>query len=199
MSPRNKKIRKVVSPPPVKGFRPFGGEAAETGKESVMMHFEEYESLRLCDYDLYNHNQASLLMGISRPTFTRIYASARGKIALALVEGRQISIEGGKVYFDSDWYHCSGCNCYFNNPLKENTIESCPLCGSKQFEGYEIDSPEQGGNIHKGEDRCFCPGCGFEKDHKPGIPCSKEICPECSAKMRRKGTSFHGNRRRGQR
>jgi hypothetical protein len=28
------------------------------------------------------------------------------KISKAFVEGRQIEIEGGKVYVDSDWYQC---------------------------------------------------------------------------------------------
>jgi Zn finger protein HypA/HybF involved in hydrogenase expression len=69
-------------------------------------------------------------MGVSRPTFTRIYASALRKIAKAFVEGKQISIEGGKVYFDSDWFQCVTCKCYFNNPEKEEKPETCPLCGS---------------------------------------------------------------------
>ena len=36
-------------------------------------------------------------MGVSRPTVTRIYASARKKIAQALAEGKAIHIEGGPI------------------------------------------------------------------------------------------------------
>lgn len=137
MSPRIKKIRKVLSPPAIKGMKPYGGGPLKSQAEPVTILFEEYEALRLCDYDMYNHHQASVLMGVSRPTFTRIYASARQKVVLAIVEGRQISIEGGKVYFDSDWYNCSDCGCYFNHPDKENKIEKCPLCGGNHIENYD--------------------------------------------------------------
>jgi hypothetical protein len=75
-------------------------------------------------------------MKISRPTFTRIYASARRKVAKSLTEGRQIIIEGGKVYFDSDWYTCLGCGSYFNNPEKELEVNECPLCGCDWIENY---------------------------------------------------------------
>jgi len=197
MSPRSKIFRKVVSPPPIKGFKPYGGEQAGENKPLVLIHFEEYEALRLCDYDLHNHHQASVLMGVSRPTFTRIYASAREKIALALVEGRQISVEGGKVYFDSDWYHCSGCCCYFNNPEKETSIVACPLCGSGQVERYEIESDDREKESDLKNDRCVCPSCGYEINHNPGKPCAQEVCPSCNVRLNRKGTSFHGNRRRG--
>jgi predicted DNA-binding protein (UPF0251 family) len=137
MSPRLKTIRKVLNPPIVKGFKPYGNIGFEQDKEPVNLFYEEYEALRLCDYDRCNHYQASLIMGVSRPTFTRIYASALQKISSAFVEGRQIFIEGGKVYFDSDWYRCSNCRCYFNNPEKPLVITSCPLCGYDGIMPYD--------------------------------------------------------------
>ncbi len=137
MSPGIKRLRKVLNPPPVKGFKPYGPDLEKKKTEPVIMLFEEYEALRLCDYDMCNHHRASVIMNVSRPTFTRIYASARQKIAKAFVEGAQIAIEGGKVYFDSDWYHCNSCNCNFNNNNKEKKIDSCPLCGSNQTERFD--------------------------------------------------------------
>ncbi len=122
MSPRNKRIRKVLNPPPMKGFKPYGPDIDIKKQQIITLLFEEYEAIRLCDYDACSHHKASETMGVSRPTFTRIYASARQKIAKAFAEGSQISIEGGKVYFDSDWHACSTCNCYFNNPEKEKKI-----------------------------------------------------------------------------
>jgi len=141
MSPRNKRLRKVINPPLVKGFKPFGPDTPKEHLKPVVMLYEEYEALRLCDYDLYNHHHASELMGVSRPTFTRIYASARQKIAKAFVEGKTITIDGGKVYFDSDWYHCQSCGCHFNNPEKDIKVEACPLCGSSSFGSFESDEP----------------------------------------------------------
>jgi len=140
MSPRTKTPRKVLSPPPIKGFNPYGVETGMPTMEPVMLMMEEYEALRLCDYDGCNQLQASVMMGVSRPTFTRIYAAALKKIAKAFVEGRRISIKGGKVYFDSDWYHCHSCNCFFNYPDKDKKLEGCPLCGQPDFTRYDHES-----------------------------------------------------------
>ncbi len=146
MSPRIKRLRKVLNPPPIKGFKPYGPEVNNQNTDTVNLLYEEYEALRLCDYDMYNHHQASEIMGVSRPTFTRIYASARQKIAKAFVEGSKIIIEGGKVYFDSDWYQCKSCNCYFNNPEKDKEITNCPLCKSKNILSYNPESETENQN-----------------------------------------------------
>ncbi|MFO7573562.1 MAG: DUF134 domain-containing protein [Bacteroidales bacterium] len=197
MSPRIKKLRKVLNPPPVKGFKPYGGDPEAKRASVVTMHYEEYEALRLCDYDRYNHHQASVMMGVSRPTFTRIYASAREKIATAFVEGRQISVEGGKVYFDSDWYQCSSCDSYFNNPDRQLEIDSCPLCGSEDINGHDPDPSGQLAGTDYHEDRCICQSCGYEKEHRFGKPCSQEVCPQCNSRMRRMRSSSYRNRKRG--
>lgn len=188
MSPRNKRLRKVLNPPIIKGLKPYGPELDESKLTEVSLLYEEYEALRLCDYDMFNHHQASMIMGVSRPTYTRIYASARQKIARALVEGSQISIEGGKVFFDSDWYHCSHCTCYFNNPERDKVVEQCPLCKSRQIANYDLQDEWIGGDEPQHQDVCFCPGCGFEQPHKYGEPCGRQICPECNTHMTRKGT-----------
>ena len=60
---RPKTIRKMVSPPKFKGFKPYGYYAKE--QETVNMLFEEYEAIRLCDYELLNQSEASEFMGIS--------------------------------------------------------------------------------------------------------------------------------------
>ena len=149
--------------------------------------FEEYEALRLCDYDMYNHHQASVIMGVSRPTFTRIYSSVRQKIAKAFVEGRQISIEGGKVYFDSNWYSCSQCGCYFNNPEMDKPVEMCPLCGENQFIRHDFENELDENMLIYSEDTCVCSSCGYEQRHQLGNPCKHQICPKCNGYMRRKG------------
>ncbi len=185
MSPNLKRPRKILNPPLVKGFKPYG-PALSQGRDAIMMHFEEYEALRLCDYDMLNHHDASQEMGVSRPTFTRIYASARKKIARAFVEGKQITLEGGKVYFDSDWYHCLDCGCYFNHPEMHLPVSHCPLCGHQGFTRAIPDSLVETTEDSAG-DYCICPGCGKEIEHIPGIPFNAEYCPDCQTRMRRKG------------
>ena len=155
MSPKVKIRRRVVNPPPIKGFKPYGPDSAKRSTEPVALFYEEYEALRLCDYDGLNHTLASLEMGVSRPTFTRVYAAALQKVATAFVEGRQISIGGGRVYFDSEWFHCPKCSCQFNNPQKDRDITHCPLCGND--------------HIHPADHREVCPKCHGRRRRKGQI------------------------------
>jgi predicted DNA-binding protein (UPF0251 family)/predicted RNA-binding Zn-ribbon protein involved in translation (DUF1610 family) len=189
MSPRKKVLRKVLNPPLIKGFKPYGRESGKQNLEPVNLLYEEYESLRLSDYDILNHHQASEMMGVSRPTFTRIYASALQKIAKAFVEGRQISIEGGKVYFDSDWYQCDKCHCNFNNPEREKEIKSCPICGGDQIKRYDFDRTINGSRKKNCIDSYVCPDCGFEQILLNEDIYNRQVCPECNSLMKRKEIS----------
>ena len=117
--PRPKRIRKMTNPPHFKGFRPIG---LPDGNSPVVLNFEEYEAIRLSDFELYGQVEAAQIMEISRPTYARIYESARRKVAQAFVLGKTIVFEGGKVYFDSEWYSCNKCGCWFNHPAKELDI-----------------------------------------------------------------------------
>jgi len=136
---RPKRLRKMVNPPRFKGFKPFGYYGKEA--ESVMLQFEELEVIRLLDYENMNQEAAAKIMDISRPTLTRIYESARNKVATAFAEARTILVEKGTVYFDSDWFRCMFCNSTFNNPDKSKAIESCPLCGGNKLE--QLNTPDE--------------------------------------------------------
>lgn len=140
MSPRKIVLRKISSPPTIKGFKPYGGAETMESVEKVMLQIEEYEAIKMCDYDQITHCEAAQLMGVSRPTFTRIYSIARQKMAKAMVEGLQICIEGGKIYFDSDWFQCQGCPAIFNNPQMDPSPVFCPICGSKGIERFGIEN-----------------------------------------------------------
>jgi len=186
MSPRPKRIRRVSNPPIISGFKPYGGTPAKGPDGSVFLYFEEYEVLRLCDFEMLNHFEASVIMDISRPTFTRIYAKARAKIAEALVTGKQIIIEGGKVYFDSEWFVCLSCGCFFNQPEVREKPSECPLCGNRDIKSYNDLPDEKPLSKGCGDNTCICIDCGFEKIHDRGIPCRDQKCPECGGQMIRK-------------
>jgi len=184
MSPRIKVLRKVLNPPIIDGFKPYGQESEKQDLAPVNIFFEEYEALRLSDYSKLNHHQASVSMGVSRPTFTRIYASALQKVSKAFVEGREITIKGGKVNFDHEWYHCRTCLNYFNNPHKDKEIESCSVCGSQEFN--ELNYTYNHNSTKSNNELCYCPNCGFEKSHQYGKSCNQELCPECNSALKRK-------------
>lgn len=189
MSPRPFRLKKIRNPPVISGFKPYGNRKSGSKAEILFLNLEEYEALRLCDYEKLNHHQASILMEVSRPTLTRIYSRARQKIAEALVLGKQIIIEGGKIYFDSEWFSCKACGSYFNNPDKQEEIKECPLCRSSNFVNYEQNFDESEESTTRCSDICICPACGFEQTHKFECPCKDEICPGCGKNMVRKGAS----------
>jgi len=153
---------------------------------SIFLHLEEYEVIRLCDLENMSHHEAARIMDVSRPTLTRIYAKARAKIADAIVNGKQIIIEGGKVYFDSDWHKCNSCGCFFNQPDKSSALVKCPLCGSERIEDSEQVYEEVHNSNMQQDDICMCPSCGYEKEHEPSRPCKEELCPVCGNALMRK-------------
>ncbi len=128
--PRRRRLRKIVSPPGFKGYKPYGHIP---NNKNVELLYEEYEALKLADYDLMNQLDASKLMGISRATFARIYESARRKIAQAIVESREIKTVFGNAHLDKDWYICNQCHARFNLP-DESMDRNCPICHSKNLD-----------------------------------------------------------------
>ena len=129
--PRHIRQRKVISPPQFKGFKPYG--CSENKLSPVELLYEEYEAIKLADFKLMNHQEAAVLMGISRATFARIYEKARRKIARALVETREISTSAGNCYCDKTWFLCHSCHSRFTIPQKTKN-NKCPLCQSSKIE-----------------------------------------------------------------
>ncbi len=131
---RRKTPRKIVKPPLFTGYRPYGHSKARV--EDVEMLYEEYESIKLADYDLMTHLEASQLMGISRATFARIYESARRKIAKILVEGKGLKTVFGNADLDEDWYLCHECKARFTVPVRHSKQE-CAICRSENIESLK--------------------------------------------------------------
>lgn len=121
---RNKKDRTIPIAPNFNGFTPVGANC--DGSNAVVLFFEEYEAIKRCDYELLPHLEAAKLMNVSRPTFTRIYESARRKIAKAFVEARCIQIEGGNAVASASWYECRSCKLSFT--VQHESEQFCPIC-----------------------------------------------------------------------
>ena len=79
------------------------------------MALEEYETIRLIDYEGLTQEECSERMNVARTTVQRIYSDARKKLAQLLVEGRPLRIEGGdyKLYDENEKiYGCGRCRRY---------------------------------------------------------------------------------------
>lgn len=122
------KKRTVQEPPKIQGMKPIGVPASFL--ENVILSIDEYEAIRLADYEGLNHQKAAGIMCISRPTFTRLIEKARSKLAESIVAVKGLIIEGGNFSFISDLIRCLDCGeiSRFDNP---NFIpETCPHCES---------------------------------------------------------------------
>jgi len=86
--------------PEVTRFEARGATGRTGDLGAVELSLDELEALRLADLQGRSQADAAARMGVSRATFGRVVASARGKVASALVQGRTIHIEGGPVAVD---------------------------------------------------------------------------------------------------
>lgn len=189
MSPRPKRTRKVIHPPGFRGFKPFG--CPEPKGNEVKLLLEEYEAIRLADHQNLPQVEAARLMGVSRPTFSRVYESARRKIAKAFMEVTSIVIEGGNIEAGEDWLHCTHCHTIFRIPEPQTQSTSCPVCSHSETE--KINTPEAvPSNLGSTEDgRCICPKCNLTRKHQPGEPCRNNYCPQCNVSMIRENSPHH--------
>jgi predicted DNA-binding protein (UPF0251 family) len=93
--PRPKKPRFVSGYPTLTAFIPEG--VPVTGE--VFLSVEEFEAIRLSDFEGLDQEAAANLIEVSRQTYGRILAHARSIISEALVTGKALRIEGGNYEF----------------------------------------------------------------------------------------------------
>ncbi len=89
--PRPKRPRWISERPVARGFTPRG--FPETGE--TILSIEEFEAVRLIDFEGHDQAGAAQVMGVSRQTVGRILKSARFKIAQSLVRARRLTVQGG--------------------------------------------------------------------------------------------------------
>lgn len=89
--PRPKKWRRVCGLPENNRFGPIGG-----AEETQILTVDEYETIRLIDSLGMKQEECAEQMDVARTTVQGIYDSARKKIADAIVNGKNLIIEGGE-------------------------------------------------------------------------------------------------------
>jgi len=91
---RRKKVRYIQNMPDIAQFSPRG----KAGRpDEVELKIDQFEAIKLADYQGYDQSEGAQIMGISRPSFGRILRNGRKTIADALVNGKIIRIRIGNV------------------------------------------------------------------------------------------------------
>jgi len=125
--PRKEKNRIVNQPPIISEFKPVG--LASRFLNEITITLDEYEAIRLADFMQLSHDEASLEMDISRPTFTKLLERARKKLAEFIVSGKKLRIVNGNIHFRKNIYKCLNCEQMFVIEISE-TVSLCPSCHS---------------------------------------------------------------------
>ncbi len=108
--PRPPKCRKICRLPSTWEFVPtqFAG-----GKAPVILTLDEYEAIRLIDKEGLSQEQCCSQMEIARTTVQKIYDTARKKLAMALVDGLPLHIQGGSYQLCNGHNNaCQGKSCH---------------------------------------------------------------------------------------
>jgi len=135
------RTRKVDLPPRFMNFKPAGVRRRDL--DQIVLSLDEYESIRLADYEGLDHSAAAEAMNISRPTFSRLVEKARAKLASSIIEGKELVISGGNVRFNHGRHLCRECGEEIIQPT-DSAVEECPDCGSDQVENLAeryLDEP----------------------------------------------------------
>ena len=104
-------------------------------QEEVELTLDEFEALRLADFDGLYQEQAAEQMNVSRQTFGNIINSAHKKIADFLINAKPLKISGGSIEMvtTDNNFVCYGCKLYGNTHFQDGTLELCPYCESPQL------------------------------------------------------------------
>jgi len=124
---RPKYCRKIGCEPGARYYKPQGIHSSAL--EEVIITLDEFEALRLADFEELYQEASADRMNISRQTFGRIIDSARKKIADALVHGKALRIEGGIVSIEENGeIKCSRCDYSLDCCKKSGNLPTCPRC-----------------------------------------------------------------------
>lgn len=143
-------------------FKPAGIPSLEL--DEVALSFDEFEAIRLADYEGLYHVAAAQQMHVSRQTFGNILASARHKVSEMLILGKKLTITGGNIMVTSN-KRVFGCLCGHEWSV-DHGIERpahCPACNSDKIHRRSADGGSGGGQ--GGAGRCKGLRTGL---HSPG-------------------------------
>ena len=95
---RPSKCRRICFEPAYDSFAPDGISSGA----KIILTLDEYEVIRLIDFEKLTHLECARQMEISRTTVTEIYETARYKIADSIINGKELVISGGNYRICSE-------------------------------------------------------------------------------------------------
>ncbi len=96
-----RKRRRICSLPKNNKYGPLGRKAGQSN-DFINMSIDEYEAIRLIDYEGFDQEECAIQMNVARTTVQGIYAKARKKIAQSIVTGKVLLIDGGNYQLCND-------------------------------------------------------------------------------------------------
>lgn len=134
----------MTKEPHVSVFKPAGIPAKDL--EEILVTIDEYEAIRMADFEGLSQRDASAAMQVSQPTFNRILSSARSKIAKSLVLGSVLRIEGGR-YLLADGTGVLEClDCGATVDMSSDNKSVCSECGSMRLRWLRWKSDKKAGD-----------------------------------------------------
>ena len=136
--------RRVNFIPPITYFKPAG--VPLTTLQEVCLSVEEAEAIRLKDFEGLEQEECAQRMSVSRSTFARVLASARQKMADALLNGKAIRIEGGNFEMALSRFRCINGH-EWNVPFQvmiNTPPQFCPTCNTPSIMPLQPPGPRWG-------------------------------------------------------
>jgi predicted DNA-binding protein (UPF0251 family) len=97
--------------------------------DEIRLKVEELEAMRLKDIEKLTQAGCAKRMEVSRQTFQNIIDEARRKVAVALTEGKAISVGGGRYTRNICKFRCRSCGDETEASVEQKQ-RTCKHCGS---------------------------------------------------------------------
>lgn len=94
--PRRLKRRNCRQLDGERNFKPCGIPRIKL--ETVVLNMDEFEAIRLCDYDGLSQIEAGESLGVSRGTVQRLLLSGRKKIVDALLNTKELVLKSNIIH-----------------------------------------------------------------------------------------------------
>jgi predicted DNA-binding protein (UPF0251 family) len=156
------KCRKIGCNPEFRLFEPAGVPAVTL--ETVDLSFDEFEAIRLADFEGLYQDAAAQQMHVSRQTFGNILASARNKVSQMLVSGKKLTVTGGTIMVTNEErvFKCATCSHQWSVAHGAERPVVCPSCGSVNIHRLTSDGSFGGGRNGAGKCRGLRTGLNRE-------------------------------------